>query len=482
MSKKLILIFVVGFFFFGFNPALAEVVINEIGWKGTPTGSTHEWLELANTGSLVDLSGWIIKDGENQLNIVLPDGATISSGGFYVVKRTTSDIVPYDFSTAFNGGLSDAGEKLILSDVAGTIKQTLDFSKGWPDSSLTSENTMQWNGSSWATAAPTPKTQNQNPTPPPSAPVGTGGLVSGSDNNSSASAVNAETKTKNTETPKIKTQITSKTLGFAGLPITFEGKAFGLQNEPLHFGKYFWNFGDGDSKETQASDNQKFSHIYFYPGDYAVSLDYYQNYYSDIPDASAKIAVKIIPASILISGVGDEKDFFVELQNNTDYDADISNWVLVSETKSFTIPRNTILISKKTIMISPHITHFSILDKNTLKLMTPEREVVFDYPASEYPEVLPQGELENASVPSRIRTASQEENNLAEDSEIKILPESLPALAFQNDMDAEGSNNSRTIVPIISLVFIGACAYAVYFIRQKKIIPQAGSDFEILDE
>ena len=477
MSKKLILVLVLAFFFFKFNLAQAEVIINEIAWKGTPTNS-NEWLELANTGTIVDISSWTIKDLTGLLNITLPDGATISGGGFYVIKRNNSDIVPFDFPTAFNGGLSDAGEKLILADSVGTPKQTLDFSGGWPDSTMTSDKTMQLINGSWASAAPTPKAQN--PTP---APVASGGLVSGSDTSSSTPATTAETKTKIAEIPKIKTKITGKMLGFAGLPLSFQGTAFGFAGESLFFGKYFLNFGDGDSKEIQAIDSRQFTHTYFYPGEYIVSLDYFQNYYSDIPDASDQITIKIIPTDILISAVGDEKDFFVELRNNTDYTADLSNWILASDQKSFTIPRNTVLGIKKTIIISPKITNFSIEDKNTLKLMTPQQEIAFDYAASVVPVKTtipsippPKGEVKNSSLP-----IGEGKGGVNSDVAITSASDNLTASAIESD--AVDSKNSRTIIIFaIFIIFIGISASVVYFVRSKGGMDRHENDFKILDE
>ena len=489
MFKKLIL---VGFvFLFSFNSAHAEVTINEIAWKGTTTASTHEWLELANVGESVNISGWTIKDGINQLNIILPDGAIIRDGGFYVIKRTTADITPYDLSTSFNGGLSDGGEKLILSDATGAQKQTLDFSGGWPDITMTSENTMQWNGLSWVTATPTPGTVNEITTlstPPVDDSISSSESSSSSSSNGGSSSGGGSTNVS--EIQKIKTQIIVKTFGFTGLPLSFNAKTFGLSGEQLHYGKYFWNFGDGDSKEIQLKDSQQFFHTYFYPGDYLVSLDYFSNpyVYSDVPDASSQIIIKIIKADISISRVGDEKDFFVELTNNTDYGADLSNWVLASDTKSFTIPRNTILASKKKIILSPKITNFSIVDKDTLKLMNSGREVVFDYGVSnssleEYSD-LGRREVDNASTPSRERATPEEGNSSAGNPETEILTDNLQASVISsetvNDSDVKSSNFPT--VPLVSFAFIGTSAGMVYYIRQKKVIPKDGDDFEILDE
>ena len=42
--------------------------------------------------------------------------------------------------------------------------------------------------------------------------------------------------------------------------------------------------------------------------------------------------------------------------------------------------------------------------------------------------------------------------------------------------------NSWSVIPVLFFIFIGASAYAVYFIRHKKVISTPGHDFEILDE
>jgi len=307
--------------------------------------------------------------------------------------------------------------------------------------------------------------------------TGGAGLVSSNSDNGTSLSTSAPTivataeKKSKTEEPKIKTQITSKTLGFIGLPVNFSASATGYSGEQLFSGKYFWNFGDGDSKEINLADSQPFTHTYFYPGDYVISLDYYSNYYENSPIASSQITIKIIPADISISKVGDEKDFFIELTNNTDYNADISNWFLSSGQKSFIIPRNTILAPKKTLIISPRITNFSIEDKNTLRLMTPEREVAFDYASSIVP-IVPT----KIAVQPKISTTAIQPPELPEEA---VLASAISSGVANNNPT---SKLQTTITFILSFVFIGASAGAVYFIRRKKIIHQTGSDFKILDE
>src|SRR3989338_8234463 len=276
---------------------------------------------------------------------------------------------------------------------------------------------------------------------------------------------------------------------------------FRFAGESLFFGKYFWNFGDGDSKEIQTINSRQFIHTYFYPGEYIVSLDYFQNYYSDVPDASDQITIKIIPADILISRVGDEKDFFVELRNNTDYTADLSNWILTSDRKSFTIPRNTVLATEKTITISPRITNFSIEDKNTLKLMTPQQEIAFDYTASVVPVKTttpsippPKGEVKNSPLPappSPSAPLSLSRRGVGGEVNFEVAPASVPdnqppadnLTASVAESDVVDSKNSRTIIIFaIFIIFIGISASVVYFVRSKGDIFRHGNDFKILDE
>jgi hypothetical protein len=235
----------------------------------------------------------------------------------------------------------------------------------------------------------------------------------------------------------------------------------------------------------QTNNPEKLLHTYSYPGDYIVSLEYYLNSYGDVPDASDKMTIKVISTDFLISAVGNEKDFFVELTNNTNYEADISNWILSSNTKNFTFPKNTIIGSKKKMIISPNLTHFSIQDKNTLRLMTPQGKTVFDYGASILIPVVAvptktiiQPKSQVSVSPKQINLDENKANSI---SDLQIPVENLPALVAASDVLKDNPIRAY-ILAFIFTIFIGASAGAVYFIRQKKTVSQAGDDFKILDE
>ena len=502
MSKKLILVLVVNVFFLHVNLARAEVIINEVMYAPVQSDSYNEWIELYNTdlSSSVDLtnltlcgtadtdkikSGYIKKGATSVSN---DDGMMLQAGQYAIITDGGSGTEVYDnFSIPSNalslhvdsssmcGGLSNNGEEIKLLGLSPA--NSFDYTR-YIDKANGDGNSLQKISGSWVGAIPTPGMPNQTSatTPPDSTPSPTGGgvLISPASN----SVVVTETKNnKVTEEPKIKTKITAKNTGFVDSPISLQATTLGYSGEKLYSGKYFWNFGDGDSKEVQVNYSQPFSHTYFYPGEYTVSLDYYQNYYGEIPDASSQVIIKIVSNDIVISRVGDVKDFFIELKNNTDYNNDISNWVLVSDYKNFTIPKNTNLGPQKAVMLSPRITLFSIEDKNTLKLMNAQREVMFEYS----PVIAPTVSSKNISVLDK-KSKLVATNPVS--FKVDVPKEALLASSIQSEVLDQKTESpySPALFPVASFFFIGASAYAVYFIRKKKTVPETEDDFEILDE
>jgi Ca2+-binding RTX toxin-like protein len=90
-----------------------SMVINEIAWMGTQANADHEWIELYNpTGSAIDLTGWILTDG-NDINIAL--SGTIAAGGYFLLERgdnTTVSNITAD--QIYTGALVNTGETLTL--------------------------------------------------------------------------------------------------------------------------------------------------------------------------------------------------------------------------------------------------------------------------------------------------------------------------------------------------------------------------------
>ncbi|MET3859732.1 hypothetical protein ABIE38_000629 [Dietzia sp. 2505] len=94
------------------------VVINEVESNGDPVG---DWVELANldTEQDVDISGWtLIDDDPTHDPIVIPEGTTIESGGYWSVY---TDVDPDYFGLGGN-------DSVILRDASGAIVDSTTWS------------------------------------------------------------------------------------------------------------------------------------------------------------------------------------------------------------------------------------------------------------------------------------------------------------------------------------------------------------------
>src|SRR3989344_3182398 len=104
-----------------------SVVINEVAWAGTTSGTTgtnDEWIELYNFSNTPwDLNGWVIKTNDEGINEIL--SGIIPAGGYYLLERT-DDMVVYDSSADFiySGSFSNDGEVLELYDGSGILIDT----------------------------------------------------------------------------------------------------------------------------------------------------------------------------------------------------------------------------------------------------------------------------------------------------------------------------------------------------------------------
>jgi hypothetical protein len=490
MSKKLILVLTGVILLLSFRVVFASPIINEIMYD--LDGSDIDWVEIYNPDSTdLDLTTLklLISNSTSNHGIASSSGSSVLHQGEYGVIVPTSQVSAFNSKWGSSGNIFTSA--YTLSNDTGKVEIN-NGDKNVPLDSIVYNSTQGASGdgkslqlvdSSWIVSNPTPRVLNQ---------------TSGSnDNNNNTDNTNTNNTNNNTDTTtststsskssnsitsakkvpvthKIKTEITTKPLAYVGIPFMIEGNAFGTQGEQLFDGKYFWNFGDGDSREVKIINTDRFYHTYFYPGEYTIIFEYYPEYYSIVPDAVSQVAVKVVSASVSISRVGDVQDFFVELTNNTNYPADLSNWFLASQTKIFTIPHNTVLAPKKTMLISGRITNFSLNDKDTLQLLNPQKMVAFDYTSS----------LASKVATSNPNVSAREGTTILVNTENKNSALNLEAVALESDVlnqEMDGVSSSP-FIPIVSAIFVGAGASAVYFVRKKSRIRGAGNDFEILDE
>lgn len=75
--------------------ARAQVVMSEVMWAGSDQSTADEWIELHNASDKdIDLSGWAIQylasSGSEETMLMLPEGALLSPGGFFVIANNVA--------------------------------------------------------------------------------------------------------------------------------------------------------------------------------------------------------------------------------------------------------------------------------------------------------------------------------------------------------------------------------------------------------
>jgi len=125
--------------FFEINAA-ARLVINEINYHGPDTGDPGDWIEVYNpTPTMVDVSGWILRDGDDGHSFVLPEESAVDSDAYLVFCEnlpTFRSVFP-DVENVFGDlgfGFSGNGEAVRLYDLDGHLIDRVDYDDGppWP--------------------------------------------------------------------------------------------------------------------------------------------------------------------------------------------------------------------------------------------------------------------------------------------------------------------------------------------------------------
>lgn len=435
-GKKYYILFVL-IFFSWVNIIHANVVIKEVNLD--PVG--ERFIKLYNNSdSSQDLTKWSIKR-KSSGGIEYPllassrlEGKIIEGNSyFFIVNENTytGDIIPdatwaksYTFSDNNTVLLYDQNNKLI-------------------DNFIVSKNTS-----------------NTDDTSDDSSDADTASSSNYSDNTNTTSS-----KKEEPEIFKITTKIISPKVVVAGIPFTLDSLTTTNRGITYMVGKFIWNFGDGNN--IQVNRAEPFEYTYDYEGEYVLSLSYFDNSFTSIPDSSNKIIIKVIPSDIYISSVGSYTDPYIELDNKSSYDMDISNWIINGVNRSFTIPKGTIISKGNKIKLSPKITGFNGEDIKYVNITNPDREVVATYPTEKKKVIRNISTSNNSSYKEIPKVNSVLENNTdkIEDSNIINLND-LGASA--SDSKVNISNSTFSIIGLFVVIGIGLTSFLL--IKRKKNI------------
>lgn len=404
-------------FFSWISFANASVLINEIQLSPTE----ERFIELYNTGSsAIDLTNWYIQrktaSGSTFGSLVSKtyfEGESITSGGYFVISRSS---INYTDIIIENLTLTESNTIQIKNQDQEIVDKV-----EW--GSISDNKSIQKNSNGdWEEFSPTPGEVNQN----------FDSTDSGNDLTEENIISNSSSYISQNQQEVIIRKITAKIITpkivFAGIPFSIEPLIITNKKENLNFGKFKWNFGDGAVGESHNLNS--FEHIYFYPGEYVISLNYSEQYNFKL-DVSVRKTVRVVPSEIIISSIGIDGDAFIELENKSKYEMVLSGWVITAGVRSFMIPEGTVILPKKKLKFSPRITGFVKGDLNLIIMTDSKGEVVNIFPAQKV-----KSQKQITSIKSIYKNPLPVEKNIIEES---------PLIINLNDLSASANNAERDI-------------------------------------
>ncbi len=416
--------------------AHAEVIINEVAWMGTAHSASDEWIELANTGDTsVSLSGWKLRTADNSVSITLT--GSVSANGFYLLERTDDTTVPdITADKIYTGALSDSGEKLILEN-GGSVVQTLDATIKWPAGNTTTNQTMQWNGSSWITAVATPKSANA------------GAGTSATDTGATQTTTVQSTPTK--IVPHVAFSIPSPL--YSGVQYEIGAEAI-LEYMTPGYGHFVWNFGDG-TYLTKDSNTEPLTHTYQYPGNYTISFAYYRSRYEKKPILMDSKKVEVFMPTVSLTVIDNGGALVVK--NSSDKVAEISDWHLETDSGKTVFPPMTFIAPKATVTFSAKA--LGVVSVQGAKIYTP-----FAGFTTEVEKTITQKSVPKTSIS---RSSSTMQTMSMQNIPVKNTP--IATEIKQEEKPVQTNNHTKKIIlGVVILSGIGLFLLLERFIAQKE--------------
>ncbi|MFT5280978.1 MAG: hypothetical protein ACI9AR_000425 [Flavobacteriaceae bacterium] len=435
----------------------ATVRINEVAWMGSMESANDEWIELYNEGSSsVNIDGWVLEANDGQPHIEL--SGNISAGGYFLLERTDDDSAPLmSADLIYVGSLGNTGEYLKIVKGDGNAEYTLDSSGGWSAGDNVTKETMQYSSGSWVTDTATPRAANSSDNTPTENNNSESSTDSSSNTNttSNTSTENSSKTTKDYCDPRLKNlEIKASTIGsfISGNNIDFEAFITACERR-YKFGRYYWNFGDGETFEGKG-DVSNISHTYSFPGTYSVVLDYYDSEFSKKPDMTDSIVLTISNTNLVINSILEEnKNIFISLSNKTSVDIDMTGWWFVFPKGVFAVPDHTMISKNATLNISiPKA--YSGIGVHSVTIKNSENQTISSYPVVS--KVIP---VKNKTT-SFVTSSKKADKEKVEDEEQK--ESSLLSASVGSDKAQKATPSMLLWLIPLSICIIGIGSFFLY--------------------
>lgn len=438
--------------------ASAQVFINEV--QISPI--SERFIELYNSDdSDVDLTGWYIQrktaTGSSFSSLVTStqlNGKIIRSHSYFLISRGqvgNSDVVVDNLTLTESNTIRMRDSK--GSDVDQIEWGSIDEGESYQRAST----------GGWVISTPTPGA------PSPSAPdtslstQDTKGASSKSEAVSTTSSNNSSFPVE----PQIFAKITAQTRTVSvGAAATFTGRVWGLKKELIENARMVWATGDGATLEGVSV-----SHTYYYPGEYIVVLDASSGYYS----ASDRVRIVAVTPLLALRTGGDEAHSFIAIENRGADELDLSGWQVAVQGKIFTIPKNTLVGARKTLMLASEVTALATPTGSIASLHFPNGS-----------RVSLQGEAKVAVVNKEsMVTAGGVTGGRASRAPLPVqTANTLAALDRTSDPYTPAPQESSLLIWYIGVAFLAAFALLGLRFARTTVAPDSftADDFEIIDE
>lgn len=179
----------------------------------------------------------------------------------------------------------------------------------------------------------------------------------------------ASTGTPSEPIPSLSVKVSSPTTVSVGADATFSAIVFGVKKEPIPNARVVWSFGNGASQE-----GAQVRYTYNIPGSYVVMVDAASGGFA----GAARFVVKATKPDIRISRIVSSASGFVEIENKSNTELDVSGWGIASGDTIFTIPDHTIILPSVTVAFPADVMKILLSDNDT-RLLFPNGTLAAEY-------------------------------------------------------------------------------------------------------
>lgn len=319
------------------NFSFAAITFSEIAWMGSVESANHEWIELHNEGSAIDVSGWTITD---DMNLSISLEGVVPANSRVVLERTSDTSAPGAAFLIYTGSLVNAGATLKLIRADGSVEDQIAGGEGWEliGGDNTTKETAQYTEAGWVTAYPTPG----------SVPAAVA-VVSENPEQKKTSKTQVLSKTQEGQAVYLKLpdvtldlDLDTPEIAYVNQELSMSAVATGAGDTIINSLEYDWNFGDGSIRR-----GREVSHVYKYPGTYVVTT--FAEFKRQHATLQKTITVLPVSLSLTQNSAGD-----VQVNNDSPYELDLSGYKLVGE-NSFVFPPRTFLLANQTITVPTYM-------------------------------------------------------------------------------------------------------------------------------